>query len=424
MRKQLCRDKIGDGISFSVLQDPKFKHNRLSVHLVVPLDKGTVTQYAIVPFLLRKGCKSCPDFTKLNCELDSLYGAALTAGVSKIGANQILTLSISAVDDRFALDREPLVQRCAELLRDLLTEPLIENGAFPERDTELERQYLIDTIQAEINDKRSYAVTRCRQEMDGDDPVALRKYGTIEEAEKITAQSAAKAYRELMERAAIEIIFCGSGDASPASAVFRKAFAGLRRDAVSFASVRGKAPAGAPRETTERMEVAQSKLVLGFRTGEKKDARETAAARLMCALYGGTPSSKLFMNVRERLSLCYYCAARYERASGILMVDSGVEEKNIEKAREEIQVQLDEIQNGRFEDETLRNTKLQLVNSLRAVGDSLSALEDWYLFRIVTGELYSPEEDAELLTSVTREEVVAAAEKTALDTVYLLTSKQ
>ncbi|HIT18405.1 MAG TPA: insulinase family protein [Candidatus Fimivivens faecavium] len=424
MTNQLFRNAIGDGISFSVLRDPKFKHNRLSVHLIAPLDPKTVTGYAIVPFLLRKGCKSRPDFTRLNAELDSLYGASLTAGVSKIGANQVLTLSISAIDDRFALGGEPLVQRCAELLRDLLTEPLIENGAFPERDLDLERQYLIDTIEAEINDKRSYAVAKCRQAMDEGDPAALRKYGTIEDAKKITAKSAAGSYRELMERAAVEIVFCGSGDASPASAVFRKAFAGARRQAVKFAKSRVKPAPEAARETVERMEVAQSKLVLGFRTGEKKDAREAAAARLMCALYGGTPSSKLFMNVREKLSLCYYCAARFERASGVLMVDSGVEEKNIGKARQEILVQLGEIQNGNFEEETLLNTKLQLINSLRTVGDSLSALEDWYLFRIVTGEMYTPVEDAELLSSITAEEVIQAANKTGLDTVYLLTSKQ
>ena len=130
------------------------------------------------------------------------------------------------------------------------------------------------------------------------------------------------------------------------------------------------------------------------------------------------------MNVREKLSLCYYCAARFERASGVLMVDSGVEEKNIDKARQEILVQLGEIQNGNFEEETLLNTKLQLINSLRTVGDSLSALEDWYLFRIVTGEMYTPAEDAELLSSITAEEVIQAANKTGLDTVYLLTSKQ
>lgn len=146
--------------------------------------------------------------------------------------------------------------------------------------------------------------------------------------------------------------------------------------------------------------------------------------RLMTALYGGTPSSKLFLNVREKLSLCYYCAARYDRSAAIMLVDCGVEKENIESAKKEILVQLDEIRNGNFEHETLENTRLQIKNSLRAVSDYPGTLEEWYLSRILSDEIASPEEEMRAIDAVTREQVIEAAQQVRLDAVYLLTSKE
>lgn len=146
--------------------------------------------------------------------------------------------------------------------------------------------------------------------------------------------------------------------------------------------------------------------------------------RLMTALFGGTPFSKLFLNVRERLSLCYYCAARLDRIKGIVLVDCGVETENIEKARKEILAQLTSLQNGEFTDEELENTKLSLINSMKTVGDSPSYVEVWYLSQICYSTQNTPQDEIDLENKVTRDEVIAAAKQVKLDTVYVLTGKQ
>lgn len=419
----LQRETLLPGVSFSVLHDPKFKHNRLSVNLTTPLRQESVSQNALLPALLRRGCKSCPDFTELNRRLDNLYGASLSADVLKSGANQIVNLSITAVDDRFTISQEALAAECAELIAQILFEPKIENGEFPADEVELEKKNMIDAIEAEINDKRSYAVLRCRRLMGRGDNASIPKYGTVEQAQALTAAQAAEAYDALLHNASVEIMFTGSGNADAAVAILSKAFEGKIDAPASYQMPEIVEQAGKVQEVTDRMEVAQSKLVLGFRTGARGNAAEQAAMRLMVALYGGTPSSKLFVNVREKLSLCYYCAARYDRLSGIMMVDCGVENKNVQPAKEEILRQLTDIQNGIFEDETLENTRLMLKNALRAIGDSTGALEDWYLNRILSDNITSPEQEMELFDAVTREDVIEAARKITLDTVYLLTGK-
>ncbi|MEG2175036.1 MAG: insulinase family protein [Oscillospiraceae bacterium] len=421
MTVQLVRNVLSQGVGLSTLRDEKFKHNRLSVNLIVPMAHETVTENALLPQLLRRGCQSFPDFTQLNRRLDELYGASLVADVNKVGANQIITLGITAIDSRFTLEGEALSAECAALLRDVLLSPLLEDGAFPAQDVALEKQNLIDTIEAQINDKRGYAVLRCRQLMGGDDPCALLRYGRAEAVPAITPSSAANAYHRLIDKAAIELMFTGPGDGRDALQVLKGAF---QPRTASFSSPAIVSAAECVRETIEQMDIAQCKLVMGFRTGPRGNLHTQAAFRLMTALFGGTPISKLFLNVRERLGLCYYCAARYDRASATLLVDSGVECQNIDKARTEILRQLEEIQEGHFDDDTLEDTRLQMKNSLRTVGDSASALEDWYLGRLITGDMASPTEDMALLETIDRKAVIAAARAVTLDTVYLLKGKE
>ena len=178
------------------------------------------------------------------------------------------------------------------------------------------------------------------------------------------------------------------------------------------------------KEVAEQLPVQQAKLVLGFRTSIAEPSDEVMAARVMTALFGGTPTSKLFLNVREKLSLCYYCAARYDRQKGVLLVESGIERPNKEKAQAEILRQLDDLKQGKFTDEELAATILSVQNSFRTVSDSQFGLGNWYESQLFDRRFQSPEEAAESAGRVTRDQVIAAAKTVTLDTVYLLEGEE
>lgn len=237
MNDRFQRESIGDGVWFSSVTDPKFKHNRISANLLVGLESETASVNAALPFILRRGCRSCPDFTMLNQKLCELYGASLSCDVSKFGGYQVLELSIYGIDDRFTLDNAPLARECAALLCDVLLDPKLSDGAFDEQDTALERQQLVDTIEGQINDKRLYALTRCKSLMCAGEPIAVDKYGSIPDAKAITARSAAEAYRRVIETAQVELFFVGSGDPAEAKETFRKAFSGIRRSPAALEKV-------------------------------------------------------------------------------------------------------------------------------------------------------------------------------------------
>ena len=425
MGEKLDRTKIGENIHFTCVRDPKFKHNRLTLCFVMPLIRETASENAVVPFILRKACRELPDMSALNIRLEELYGASLSADVTKHGLYQLLELSIHGLDNRYALNGEDITRECAALLCSVALDPLLDaSGLFKEADVALERQYVIDTIESLINEKRGYALARCTQFMCEGEPVAVRKYGYTELAGKITPASATAAYRRMLKTAAVEIIFTGSGESSEARELFREKFAGLERASFGYEQAALRETAEKATEHVERMELSQAKLVLGMRTGEINTRRQIRAARVFAALFGGTPFSKLFLNVREKLSLCYYCAARFDAATKLLYVDSGIEAEYKEKAQAEIMAQLKAIREGDFSDKELRETKLLMYNSLRSAKDSLSSIEGWYLARILLGQEESPGEDIEALAEITREEVMEAAAKVTLDTVYFLTGEE
>ncbi|MEG2087674.1 MAG: insulinase family protein [Angelakisella sp.] len=417
----LTRVQLCPSVSFSSVRDKKFRHNSISVNLIVPLERDKAAATAILPYLLRKGSRHYPDFTLLEQQLCELYGASLSSDVVKYGDRQIVSASISFVDDRFTLDGEVISDRCADLLGDMVLAPKLENGVFDAADFVLEQQNLIDTIQAEINDKRSYAITQCREMMFAGSPLAVSKYGTVEQAKALTSGEAAARYAELLDTAVIEIMFVGCGDPAPAREKFRQLFAAQNRHPLPLVDCVPPSPAAAPRTQEKRLEVAQAKLVLGMRVTGASSKSEVDAVKLMTTLYGGTPNSRLFLNVREKLSLCYYCAARYDRPTGSILVDIGVEHKNREQAQKAILEQLEVMKAGGFTSDELAETKLAAANGMRSVADSLSAIESWYLVQIMEGTDHSPEDEVNALAGISAEAVSAAAAKVTLDSVYFLT---
>ncbi len=424
MAYQLIEHKIAPGIGFHAICDDRFKTARLSVNFCVPLDAQRTAEYAVVAPLLRRKGEEYPDFTGLNQKLSEMYGAALYAGVQKIGGWQVISLAVRSVDDRYVLHGEDLTVQCAQLLCSLITRPYFVSGCFEPSEVELERQNLIDLIESKINDKRDYAILRCEELLYEQEPYGIDEYGTVEAANALNAQSVTRAYRELMKHARMEVMFTGHGDAKRIESVFSEAFSTLEREPVLLPVAPRIAGAQRVREQVERMEIVQSKLVMGFRTGTFADSPDLSAMRLMAAIFGGTAFSRLFVHVREEKSLCYYCAARFDRIKGVMLVDSGVEAENRTVAQEEILHQLDIMREGGFTDGEFEAAKLSMKNAFTTITDSPAGLESWYLVQVLAGTHTSPEEEGRAVAAVTREQVAQAAKKVTLDTVYFLTGNE
>lgn len=415
---------IADGVQFNSIIDKRFKTNKISINFITELKKETATSNAIIPFLLKKGYSGCSDYTLFNRQLEELYGAYVASYVQKVGDYQIISLSITSIDDKFALDGDEITSKTASILCEMAFNPILENDLFCAKDVEIEKTALIDTIEAEINEKRIYAINNLVKLMCSNEPFGIPKYGYVDQVSSLTPKSIKSAYDNLIKHSRVEIMFTGSGNDASAIDVFKQKVNGVTREYQTLKPITTHEILEQPAEQVENMTVSQSKMVLGFGNGLEPSNSLITASKLMVALYGGTPSSKLFVNVREKLSLCYYCAARYDRFKGIMMVDCGVESQNIEKAKDEILVQLNAIKNGEITDEEISNASLSLINALKSVYDSDSSIESWYLGQILSGTNVSPLQEVAKVNVVTKQNIIDAANKCTLDAVYVLTGSE
>ncbi len=414
---------VCEGVGFRSIYDSRFKTVRMSVNFMWPLSEKVVSKNAILPFLLTRASRKYPDFTALNAHLSELYGAVLDADVEKLGDVQVLSVSASGLADRYALEGERVSSELSRLLCSMIFDPPFEEGFFPQFGFEQEQRQMCEMIDSEFNDKRTYARLRCEEIMCGREPYGIQRCGTKKAVTDLRREDLTQTWNDLIHHAKVEIMVLGDCDPAPVYNDFYAAFKNLGRTQTVACPTGTIAMASAPHRTEETMEVVQSKLVLGFRTGCAEPDAGVPAVKLMNAVYGGTPNSKLFLNVREKLSLCYYCSSLFIPTKGILLVQSGVETKNIERAESEILAQLEEIKKGNFTEEDLNAAKLSLCNSYHTLSDSTDALEGWYLSRTFSDPLRTPEAEAELVNAVTAAQVAEAAGKVTLDTVYCLKGK-
>lgn len=411
--------EISAGVTGRYIPSKQFKTSRITVQLLTPLNLKTVSRNAMLPFILTRACKAYPDLKSLNSKLASLYGAALMADVSKIGNMHSLKFTISSINDKYALDDSAVAGECAKLLISMLFNPLLDGARFNEKLFESEKRLFLERIDGEINEKRRYAISRAENIMCESEPFGISKYGPRAMAQGLTSGELYLAWEELLKTAIININFIGQGDPAPVYDAFKKAISSVERRPASAADqsvsreISGKS-------VTERMAVTQSKLVMGFKSGITQKSELYMPAVVFCDLYGGSPHSKLFQNVREKLSLCYYCAARYNRSNGIILVDSGIQEEKAEQARSEIIKQLDEIKSGNISDDELNASKAALIDSAKSVNDSQYMLDSWYSSRSLDDDIVSPQQFAEMISMVTRQQVMEVSKYFDLDTTYLL----
>ena len=417
------RTELMPGVFLSHLRSDKFKTACMSVTLLTQLRRETAAMNAVIPFVLRRGTTRYGDMEQLSRRMDELYGAAVEPVVRRIGEIQCIGFYGRFPEPDYLPGGEALLGDTCALMAQLLLDPVTRGGLLLPQYVDSEREKLLDIIRSRMNDKRSYALTRCIEEMCCYEDFAVSRFGSESEAENIHYKKLTRHYRELIQTCPVEIFYCGKTDFKAVSAAMREAFSTMPRGEIDYdigTDLRMNAVEDHVRFVEEEMDVTQGKLVLGFRLGECMEEPDIPALYVFNAVYGSGATSKLFMNVREKLSLCYYASSAVYLHKGIMLVSSGIEFDKLDAARDEILAQLDSVRRGEITDDELRSAKKSVASDLRAVQDSIGELEGFYLSQALDGLDYGPAELAALAEDVTKEDVQAIAKSIECDLIYFL----
>ncbi len=415
--KQFEIRTFGENVTIRNFTDEKFKTMRISVNMILPLEYETAAEHAVLPSIVSRATMKYPDITSLSKHLAELYGCSVYSNVSKIGDNQILNISATGISDRYVLEKENLAQELSILLCSAIFSPVVdEECMIPLEAFKQEQRQTIEYIDANFNDKRVYAKKRCTEIMFDGEAAGISRFGTKEQVQNLKRDELIVTWLKVVQNAKFEIFVLGDCNFETVCRNFSRFF-DLQMFKPSLTN-RIKLTAQNVKNIEEEQKLSQSKLVLGFRTGVIPE--DAIATRVMCVMFGGSVSSKLFTVVREKLNLCYYCSSRLSELKGAMFVESGVEAENIEKTKTAILQQLTLICEGEFSESELEHAKLAMVNSYNSVKDSLYATESFYLSQVFESEVYSPEEVIKKILEIDRIKLIEAARKVTLDTVFTL----
>jgi predicted Zn-dependent peptidase len=418
------RKAIAPGVNLTSVETADFKQNLLEINFFLPLSASTAAEYALIPPVLRRGCAAYPTTRAIEERKQYLYATHVGAGNYKRGETQVIAFNMLCLDNSFIPSGEDIYSAALELLTGIIFDPATEGGLFRADYVTGEKKTLTDSIKAVINDPARYANKRMIENMCAGENYSVAETGTVESVAAVTPEALTAAWRRMLATAPVEIVYVGRDadkNAAVAAQKISDAFAAVRREPAPMPGVEVlRAPKGEVREVIEESPVRQGKLSIGLRSGHVMSDPDYYKYAVMEAIFGRGTTSKLFINVREKMSLCYYCSASTENRKGVMFIQSGIEVDKYEVAKAEILRQLDAVKNGEITEDELDAAKKELRNGYLAVTDSPWSILNWIMRGIFSGNEESPEEAIAKIESVSIAEAAEAAKSVALDTIYFL----
>ncbi len=409
---------ICKGVSLNVLPTEKFKSNLMVVKLSVPLRAETATHYSLLTNVLSRCCEEYPTLKSFNIALEQLYAADLDAYVAKSGEVQNICFKLSCIENAYTYDKSDVLAGAMRLMGCMIFKPLLERGVFPSYVVESEKKNLKEEIDSLKEDKARYALNRCIRNMCADEAYSVSVGGESDVLEGIDGAELFDVYQSLIKTAPVSIFFVGNTDANTVAEYCKRYLPFENREDVLYKTEQRDA-GGEIKRLTEKTNAVQSKLCMGFRTGITIYEDSYAAMLLACEILG-SPCGKLFVNVREKLGLCYYCTPVLDGIKGIMTVSAGIDSADRDRAEEAILQQITDLQNGKISDYELAAAKAAALAAYKEIYDSPGSMISWYSTRRSLGIGITPEEMAAKIQTLTENDIATAAKTLKADTFYML----
>ena len=410
---------LAPGITLRCFPSRLFKQSALTIQFLGAMSRETASYNALLPAVLLRGCRTAPDMRAITLKLDDLYGAAVGALVRRVGDYQATGLSCGFIEDAYTLEQDGILAPTLEFLTQLLLEPVLEKGAFSQDFVENEKKNLISAIESTRNNKRAYANAQLLKAMCKEDPFGIPQYGEPEQVAAITAQSLYDHYQKVLTTYPVNIFYVGSAQPEKVAQLLKPLIHRLT-------GIRNPLPAQTPftpcpgSHNREKMDVTQGKLCMGYVTDITIRDSRFAAMQVLNTILGGGMTCKLFMQVREKLSLCYDIHSAYHGSKGLVIVNAGIDFDREEQVRQEVEHQLQLCKDGQITPQELAAAKEQLISQLQAVHDSPGAIENYYATGLLSNLNRTPAQYMDQLRAVTAAQVAQVAKTLQQHTIYFL----
>ena len=411
---------IKEGIRLHKIKTNKYKTNLMSVFLTSKLSRDDITKKALILTVLRRGTNNLKTQEEISKKLEELYGASFDCGIDKLGDKHVLKFYVESLNEQYLYQKEDILSQSLNILFDIVFNPLLENGAFKQEYIDEEKQNLRIIIEGQKDNKAAYATQRCIEEMYKEKPYGLYKYGYVEDLEKIDSKNLYETYLNLIKTCKIDIFVSGDFDEKTLEEKVKsnQQISKLEPRKVEYLDEESESSNTQEENIVrENMQISQGKLNIGLDVLSDNKS----AVSVYNAILGGGANSKLFQNVREKASLAYSAGSIYIKPKSKIIIKTGIEHKNYEKALQIIKEQIDDMKNGEFSDEDIQNAKELIIASFKSMQDEQDSEISFYFGREIQKESKDIDKQIKEVSEVTKQDIVDVANKIKINTIFFLT---
>ena len=411
---------IKEGIRLHKIKTNKYKTNLMSVFLTSKLSRDDITKKALILTVLRRGTNNLKTQEEISKKLEELYGASFDCGIDKLGDKHVLKFYVESLNEQYLYQKEDILNQSLNILFDIVFNPLLENGVFKQEYIDEEKQNLRIIIEGQKDNKAAYATQRCIEEMYKEKPYGLYKYGYVEDLEKIDSKNLYETYLNLIKTCKIDIFVSGDFDEKTLEEKVKsnQQISKLEPRKVEYLDEESESSNTQEENVVrENMQISQGKLNIGLDVLSDNKS----AVSVYNAILGGGANSKLFQNVREKASLAYSAGSIYIKPKSKIIIKTGIEHKNYDKALQIIKEQIDDMKNGKFSDEDIQHAKELIIASFKSMQDEQDSEISFYFGREIQKESKDIDKQIKEVSEVTKQNIVDVANKIKINTIFFLT---
>lgn len=405
------------------INSEKFKSIYFSINFTMPVNKRQISENALLSAVLGKSNKKFKTQKEIQMYLYSLYGVNFDIGIEKFGDLYNIEFRGECINKKYLPNNTDVVNEVLEFLYDAIYNPNVLNGAFDEEVVEREKDFILNKIREVKDDKLRYGIRKMEELMCKDEPFSTYVYGDEDDIYKITSSDLYKRYNEVISNSCITFIISGNllGYEDIEEKV-NNIFNNKLVSKLNYKELIYNQKLNHIQEVVEEsQQTTQSVLSYGLRINNP-NSNDFYKLSVYNALLGGTPSSKLFQNFREKESLAYTVRSRYYRFKDIIIIYAGIQKENYEKAKLVLENEINKIKDGEISDEEFEASKKSIISDLKEWNDSKIALSKMFISNLFSlkNDSLTLEQMVDKFEKVTKQDIIDIASKITIEKIYFL----
>lgn len=407
-----------NGYNLHLINTDKFKSVMVRIYLRRPIKKDEITKRNILCNMFSQSTKKYPSKRDLTIKSQNLYAADVFVSNSRLG-NYILTkVDLTVLNDKYT--EEGNFEEAIKFLKEIIFNPDVNEENFNKEKLDIVKTSCKNSLTALKESASDYSLVRLLEEFSAKEPCSYRMMGYLDDLDNIDTNNLYEYYKDVIENDIVDIYVIGNINEERTIENIKDNFNFNKiRNSTVNTIVDNDLTRKEIKNCQEQIDNSQSKLSIAARINDLSDYERKYPLTLFNIIFGGGPDSKLFKNVREKNSLCYTIFSVINKLDSIMIIRSGIDKINFDKAIKLIKEDLEEMKKGNFNDNDIKIAKEYFNTALDEIEEREDQIIDnYYLIDLINNDPIDVRRQK--INKVTKDEIIQVANKVNIDTIFCL----